>query len=74
MAQSDQLEAVADSTVLGRFENPQKLVFVFGVLSQSPLKESAYSAGRKLAVSFRIISNDWVDPQVSHNGKGNCTL
>jgi hypothetical protein len=71
MIQQGKLEDCTRIYMNGSTDGYQEFLFVFSVLSQPPLKESADLACRKLIVSFHIISNDWVVPQVSYNRKGN---
>ena len=71
MIQQGKLEDFTRVSMSGDTDGYREFLFVFSVLSQPPLKESADLARRKFIVSFHIISNDWVVPQVSYNRKGN---
>ena len=51
-------ELKEDNTVLETLGDSPELIFVFGLLFQSPSREDTHSARRQLVVSFRIVSND----------------
>ena len=73
MANRDQLngnDTVASDAAL---ENSPGLIFVFGALFRSPLKESTHLACRKHVVSVCIVSNDGSNLRMSRSRMGNCT-
>ena len=64
------LSLVPDKIRLESLGDAPEIVFVFGALFQSPLKELAHSVCRKLVVSFRLVSNDRLVSKVSYSRKG----